>query len=568
MKIFWRPSTSTLVVLAATQCCQEFFAGLALEASSRRQDCHLTLQDDSDASCEVMREATFGSMLLQTARSSRNVPGVLSESTNLPIENHTNWTGNSQNFSKAVETDSHFEAIASASARGPNSSAELDFSNVFFASTSKSPVLSALSKHMLSSNSTMTWSQVWEALSTFFYSDASWDTLGDPTYSFNYSLPASGSRPLRMHIYLPPDREPPSASGWPVMLCLPGGRWGFMEYSTIAEKIPFVSSRLFHKAGSFALVSVDLRDGESYVGKDSRPSDTPSFPEQLQDALAALKFLRSLAASGQVRLDTQQIVVEGHSSGGNIAALLPPALAQNPELAQGMQVAGVIMENAPTDLLLMPADDVLATERDWWWSHNACRSAESQLIGCGRLHNVSLGSLIHSLIGVRGLIDAAGKHPGISFDLKGLAELRTAQVTDELLEGVHLGFDLSASEFYSYTQAFLSAVAASPTVQVIAAHLEGHTLPPYFIHTNTQDDEVPALQSVRMAQALHRAGVDFTFFESQFGGHTAISEPVTWMWLLRAFSSSVGRLALQQDLVTLLPAWLSDIGFLKSPSAA
>jgi len=63
-----------------------------------------------------------------------------------------------------------------------------------------------------------------------------------------------------------------------------------------------------------------LQRGYAYASVDYRLSNEAIFPAQIQDAKAAVRFLRAHAA--EYRIDPDQIGVMGHSSGGHLASLL------------------------------------------------------------------------------------------------------------------------------------------------------------------------------------------------------------------------------------------------------
>jgi len=447
--------------------------------------------------------------------------------------------------------------------------------DVYFAATTSR--MASMTGSLLSAEPVMHWRRVARALWTMVRpargESGPWDRL--PTQiRANYSNPF-GVRPLQMEVHLPHGKPP--ATGWPVLFNLPGGKWGIT--ATTVNYTGAHINRLFKDLNNFALVSIDLRD---QVSPEIYPyPEAILHPAELEDALAGLKYMLSHAK--EWGLDPDRVVLHGFSSGGHIASLTAVAVTRQPELVDGKKVMGVILEAAPSDFLLMLSDEAKAKvslER-----HGSCSSAESTLIGCGSIHSVSLDDVIDTLAYTRALREKAGLDHKIEFDLGGLARMQESEVMEEILSGLALAELLKTSDSLqgvteeqlrrvvisrydlqgraaNLTRAVMTVVAASPTVQVMGAFLEGHALPPFFIHNQLTDEYVPPAQSSRMVQALQQTGSDFTFFQSQFGGHSDALEFVRWPRLLSQFSSSVGKLAIQEDLLLLLPLWLQEHGFI------
>mmetsp|Transcript_55787 Transcript_55787/g.103198 ORF Transcript_55787/g.103198 Transcript_55787/m.103198 type:complete len:625 (-) Transcript_55787:36-1910(-) len=457
---------------------------------------------------------------------------------------------------------------------GPNGA------DVYFAATTSK--MAGMADGLLSAEPVMRWYRVARALWTMFRpargEPGPWDWIPTRIHA-NYSNPF-GVRPLKMEVHLP--RERPPASGWPVIFNLPGGKWGIT--ATTANYTGAHLNRLFKDMNNFALVSIDLRD---QITPEIYPyPEAILHPAELEDALAGLKYMWAHAA--EWHLDPDRVVLHGFSSGGHIASLAAVTTTRQPELVDGRKVMAVILEAAPSDFLLMLSDEAKAKVS--LEGHGDCSSAESTVIGCGSIHSVSLDDVIDTLAYARALHERAGFEHKIQLDLQGLAKMQESEVMDEILTGLALAtlmkntstlqgvteeevhrvvmdsYELQARAA-NLTRAVMTVVAASPTVQVMGAHLEGHSLPPFFIHNQLMDEYVPPAQSSRMVQALQQTGTDFTFFQSQFGAHSDALDFVRWPRLLFQFSTAVGKLAIQEDLLRLLPVWLQEHGFVVDASA-
>ncbi len=123
--------------------------------------------------------------------------------------------------------------------------------------------------------------------------------LADVTYS---SLP--GFRPLVVDIYMPPKAGGPK----PLILYIHGGGWvaGHTRHSGALSNFPAVLAKLASEG--FVVASLEYRlSGEA------------PFPAQLQDARAAVRFLK--ANAGKYGIDPAKVGVWGGSAGGHLAAL-------------------------------------------------------------------------------------------------------------------------------------------------------------------------------------------------------------------------------------------------------
>lgn len=125
--------------------------------------------------------------------------------------------------------------------------------------------------------------------------------LADVVYSV---LP--GYRPLIVDLYLP---KTAPAQAHPLVLFIHGGGWvaGHTRHSGALANFPEVLSAL--AAEGFVVASLEYR-----LAREA------AFPAQLQDARAALRFLRRNAA--QYGIDGTRVGVWGGSAGGHLAGLV------------------------------------------------------------------------------------------------------------------------------------------------------------------------------------------------------------------------------------------------------
>jgi acetyl esterase/lipase len=124
-------------------------------------------------------------------------------------------------------------------------------------------------------------------------------SLADVTYS---TLP--GFRPLAIDIYMPKKGGAPK----PLVLYIHGGGWmgGHTRQSAAFSNFPAVLAKLASEG--FVVASLEYRlSGEA------------PFPAQLQDARAAIRFLKTNATT--YGLDPSRVGVWGGSAGGHLAAL-------------------------------------------------------------------------------------------------------------------------------------------------------------------------------------------------------------------------------------------------------
>jgi len=171
---------------------------------------------------------------------------------------------------------------------------------------------------------------------------------------------ASTSAAQKLDIYLPTGIGP-----FPVIINIHGG--GFV---TGDKANPALGDELLN--AGYAIASLNYRlAGEA------------KYPAQIQDAKAAVRFLRANAA--KYNLDPQRFAAFGQSAGGNLAATLGASCGvtalEGAELGNADQsscVQAVVDWFGPTDFLQM---DKQFTGTSCPANHDAANSPESQVIG-------------------------------------------------------------------------------------------------------------------------------------------------------------------------------------------
>ncbi len=190
-------------------------------------------------------------------------------------------------------------------------------------------------------------------------------------YNLEYSRP--DSKPLLLDLHLPGHSQKPS----PLIVWIHGGGW-----------------KSNHKA-SFSLPLELVDRGYAVVCINYRLSQTAEFPAQINDAKAAVRWLR--ANAGKYHLDPKRIGAWGNSSGGHLAALL--GTTSGVKLLEGTglhlqyssKVQAVCTYYAPLDLIrLMPGNEDMA--------YTKLGGMVAQLLGeplAARLELARLASPIH-----------------------------------------------------------------------------------------------------------------------------------------------------------------------------
>jgi acetyl esterase/lipase len=154
-----------------------------------------------------------------------------------------------------------------------------------------------------------------------------------------------GARPLELDLYLPVSGAPA-----PVVVFLHGGGWRLGSRHSAGPAYRGADPTPFEQVAQagIAVASVDYRlSGEAV------------WPAQLNDAKAAVRWLRSRA--GELGVDPHRVASWGESAGGHLAELL--GLVTDPALEGGVGVGGpssavtaVAAWYAPSDLVGFPSD--------------------------------------------------------------------------------------------------------------------------------------------------------------------------------------------------------------------
>jgi acetyl esterase/lipase len=118
-----------------------------------------------------------------------------------------------------------------------------------------------------------------------------------------YAAPG-GYRPLQLDLWVPPSDEPA-----PLVVWIHGGGWMMGDRRILPETLR--PNQVFDEllAAGLAVASIDYRHALEAV-----------FPAQLQDAKAAIRWLRAFA--DDLGISTERIGVMGESAGGHLAALV------------------------------------------------------------------------------------------------------------------------------------------------------------------------------------------------------------------------------------------------------
>ncbi|MGK3647459.1 alpha/beta hydrolase fold domain-containing protein [Pseudarthrobacter enclensis] len=157
-----------------------------------------------------------------------------------------------------------------------------------------------------------------------------------------------GGAALLLDLYLP---APAAAAGrgsrLPAVVHFHGGGWRTGERSSLGPTVD-----------GFGLSPIEQLVAAGFVvaSADYRLSGTATFPAQLHDARAAVRWLRDHAAEHGV--DPDRIFAWGDSAGGHLASLVgltggSPELSDDGATGTVASVAGVVAWYPPTDLLGM-----------------------------------------------------------------------------------------------------------------------------------------------------------------------------------------------------------------------
>ncbi|MFN7550100.1 MAG: prolyl oligopeptidase family serine peptidase [Pseudomonadota bacterium] len=265
-----------------------------------------------------------------------------------------------------------------------------------------------------------------------------------------------GGRALQLDLYLPAVRTSPR----PTLIWVHGGGW----QSGSRSPPPAFATALVDRGIAVASISYRLTSQAGGFG-----SEGVTFPAQIHDVRAAIRFLRATAAT--YALDPARFGAWGSSAGGHLVALAgtsgnDPALEGTigGNLRHSSRLQAVVDYYGPTDLLNMGLDEAPAPGRPA--RHDLPTSPESLLVG----------------------FSAADE---------GLGVLRANE----------------ANPLAPYPVWRTLAVQANPITWVDAVD------PPFFIAHGTADGTVPPRQSERLRDALRAAGASPVHVAIDGAGH-------------------------------------------------
>jgi acetyl esterase/lipase len=156
-----------------------------------------------------------------------------------------------------------------------------------------------------------------------------------------------GIRPLEIDVWLPLSSEDPA----PAVLFLHGGGWRAGSRHLAGPAFRGVLPSPFEQVA---------RAGIAVASADYRLSGEATWPAQLHDVKAAVRWLR--ARAGELGIDGDRIAAWGESAGGHLAELLglttgDPALEGDVGVTgPSSEVCAVVAWYAPSDLRVMAAD--------------------------------------------------------------------------------------------------------------------------------------------------------------------------------------------------------------------
>ena len=156
-----------------------------------------------------------------------------------------------------------------------------------------------------------------------------------------------GIRPLELDLVLPPEGDAPA----PVVVFLHGGGWRVGSRHTAGPMYQDFSPSPFERVA---------QSGIAVAGVDYRLSGEATWPAQLHDAKAAVRWLR--ARAGELGVDPDRVAAWGESSGGHLAELL--GLTGDDAALEGdvgivgpsSRVSSVVAWYAPSDVAAVATD--------------------------------------------------------------------------------------------------------------------------------------------------------------------------------------------------------------------
>jgi acetyl esterase/lipase len=155
-----------------------------------------------------------------------------------------------------------------------------------------------------------------------------------------------GIRPLELDLYLPAGSDGPV----PAVVFLHGGGWRLGSRHTAGPAYRGASPTPFERVA---------QAGVAVASVDYRLSGEATFPAQLHDAKAAVRWVR--ARAGELGVDPDRVMAWGESAGGHLAELLglvtDPALEGDVGLTTtSSRVSAVVAWYAPSDVAAVATD--------------------------------------------------------------------------------------------------------------------------------------------------------------------------------------------------------------------
>jgi acetyl esterase/lipase len=170
-------------------------------------------------------------------------------------------------------------------------------------------------------------------------------------------------RPLELDLYLPPE----TGDAVPAVVFLHGGGWRLGSRHTVGPAYRGMAPSPFERVA---------QAGVAVASVDYRLSGEATWPAQLHDAKAAVRWLR--ARAGDLGVDPGRIAAWGESAGGHLAELL--GLVTDPALEGDVGVTGVPSQVAAVVAWYAPSD-VAAVATDTGADPADATTREAQLLG-------------------------------------------------------------------------------------------------------------------------------------------------------------------------------------------
>ena len=148
----------------------------------------------------------------------------------------------------------------------------------------------------------------------------------------NVSFPTASGQSEQLDVYLP--TTPVPAGGRPVLIAIHGGGWRRLDNTEYGQRIAsaFVAEGYVVVAPNYVLAS----------------PGNPTWPENLEDVQAAVRWVRSNA--GSIGINPNEIAAIGESAGANLAALLGTYSTHSAGAGVSAAVEAVLAFSTPTDL--------------------------------------------------------------------------------------------------------------------------------------------------------------------------------------------------------------------------